>query len=526
MASMSARDFLFFDPDKASGPSATPDVGKDVTARFAPGQEAQPLTVSALLARVKNALAGSLEPRLTVVGELSNVKHHASGHLYFRLKDGRCAIDACMFRMAAKRLKFRPADGLEVVVEGRVDVYEVRGQLQLYAETMTPRGAGALELAFRQLRDKLQAEGLFDPAAKKHIPRYPRAVGVITSATGAAVRDICRTLRRRWSGAEIYLYPAAVQGDTAAAGVARGIELMDAAAERLGIDTIIVGRGGGSLEDLWAFNEEVLARAVFAARTPIISGVGHETDVTICDMVADLRAPTPTGAAELAVPDATEVRRHLIANAARLERCVRGQLDRGRGHLAGLLRSGVFRDPLGRIRTQQQRIDELTHRLRAAARHRLTQGHHRLEPAARKLAALHPARLAERARARLDRIASRLAWVLGGRSKRGSDRLGHLEARLAAVHPVHRLRLAQQSLRAAERQLESMSHRSVLARGFSVTRGAGGRILRSTAEVSPGQVITTELADGNIRSTVEGRRQRSPGRKGEPDNQKSLFDTD
>jgi len=587
--------FDFFDPSRAKGSRKGPDVGRDVTRELAGGDEAarggpapgqsapaassapggesrgapapsapgqsapgagpggrqarQPMSVSLLVARVKQALADAMPDFVTVVGELSNVKCHDSGHVYFRLKDSAAAIDAVMFRAAAGKLKFTPADGLEVVAEGRVDVYDARGQLQLYVERMTPKGAGSLELAFRQLKEKLQAEGLFDAARKKPIPRFPRAVGVVTSQTGAAVRDIIRTLRRRWPAAAVYLLPTPVQGEGAAGQIAESIRLMDGSARRLGIDTIIVARGGGSLEDLWAFNEEPVARAVFAAGTPIISGVGHETDVTICDMVADVRAATPTAAAELAVPDASAVRGWLSEAAARATRRMRRRLDEAGLALESIGRSAAFRDPLGRVRTGVQRIDELAHRLRGGVRHRVAQARRLAEPPAGRLAALHPARLCDRGAAKVDGLLARLRWALGGRSKRSGEALVAATGRLAALHParlwdrgaakvdglvarlrwalggrskrsgealvavagrlaaaspVNRIRLARQQVDGAARQLDAMSYRSVLRRGFSVTRSHVGRILRAASQAVVGEMIETELADGRLSSRVAG----------------------
>jgi exodeoxyribonuclease VII large subunit len=451
---MARKRRTLFDPAEARGPKDTPDVGSGAL-KGAEGPAA--MSVSALVARIKNALTEAFPQRVCVVGEVSNLSAPSSGHLYFSLKDAGASIAAAMWRSQAEKLKFRPTDGLEVVVEGRVDVYDTQGKLQLYVERITPRGAGALELAFRQLKEKLQAEGLFDPAHKKPLVRFPRAIGVITSATGAAVRDIQRTIHRRWPGLNVYLLPTTVQGDEAAGRIAEAVALLDAAAEGLDIDTIIVARGGGSLEDLWAFNEEVVARAVFAARTPIISGVGHEVDVTICDLAADVRAPTPTGAAELAVPDRREVVRHVAQLHRRLSRTTAEGLAAARQALRGLLRSGVFRDPLGRVRGYMQRMDELSSRLRAALHGGLARAGRRLEPATQ---------------------------------------------RLAMVHPIHRLRLARQRVASAGRQLEAMSYRGVLRRGFSVTRSAEGAVLRSAADVRAGQRVTTVLSDGAFDSEV------------------------
>jgi len=529
------EDFALFDPDKARGPRPGPDVGKDVTAELVgqagdprsdtTGLPTPPLSVSALLARIKGALADAFPGRVSVVGEISNFKRHGSGHLYFRLKDAQASIDVAMFRSFADRLPFSPSDGLEVVIDGRVDVYDVRGQLQLYAEALTPKGTGALELAFRQLKEKLQAEGLFDAARKKPVARYPRGIGVVTSPTGAAIRDVARTLGRRWPGARVFLVPVLVQGEGAAGQIAQAVAMLDASADGLGIDTLIVARGGGSLEDLWAFNEEAVARAVFAARTPVISGIGHEVDVTICDLVADVRAATPTAAAELAVPNAEEVGAMVAQLGQRLRRSAGQAVRQGGSDLQSVRRSAVFRDPVARLRTQTQRADELGYRLRASVRERLSIGRGRFSFAAAALAALHPARLAERARAALAELAGRGRWALGGRTKRAGDELAELAGRLAAAHPRHRLALLRQQAQGLARQLEAMSYRSVLRRGFSVTRALGGGILRSAGEAAGGMRVSTELADGQFTSVVEpvrGAARKDAGKDGRDEG--GLFD--
>lgn len=512
--------FELFDMSKARGADDRPDVvghpaGKSAGERSGepagersgePASDSGPLSVSALVARIKLALADAFPRRVSVVGQLSNVKLHGSGHIYFRLKDADASIDAAMFKSFAGKLKFTPADGLEVVVNGRVDVYDVRGQLQLYAERMTPIGAGALELAFRQLKDKLQAEGLFDPAGKKPIARFPRAIGVVTSASGAAIRDISRTIARRWPAGRILLLSVPVQGAAAAERIARAITLLDANASRLGIDTLIVSRGGGSMEDLWPFNEEPVARAIFAASTPVISGVGHEVDVTIADLVADVRAATPTAAAELAVPDAAEIRVAVGQLAARLRRAADQAIERGRGELKSVMRSVALRDPAAAVRTQIQRADELAYRLQAAVRDVLTAGRRRLaDPAgpAGRLAAMNPARAAQRARGRLAELGNRMAWALAARSRQAGNDLDRMAGRLAVAHPRHRLMLAGQRVVALARQLEAMSHHSVIRRGFSVTRTADGGILRSLSQVRPELEIETELADGKFTSVVD-----------------------
>ena len=462
------------------------------------------MSVAALLMRIKNALNQAFPQRVNVVGEISNLKLHSSGHIYFRLKDASAAIDAAMFRSAAARLKFKPTDGMEVVAEGRVDVYDARGQLQFYVERLTPKGAGALEVAFRQLCQKLQAEGLFDAAHKVPIKRFPRAIGLVTSPTGAAIRDIRRTLWRRWPATRVYLVAALVQGDGAAASVASAIRLLDANAAKFGIDTIIVARGGGSLEDLWAFNEETVARAIFACQTPIISGVGHEVDVTIADMVADVRAATPTAAAEIAVPDRLEIDKQVAVLLGRLGRRTLEHLGHARHHLESAMRSVVFRDPCWRLRNAAQRMDELSHRLRSAMREAINCDRRNLDPLDRRLAAQHPSRLHERAVNRLDRVVSALAWSLGGRSKRAGDDLAAISAKLHAANSRNRLQMARQKVDMLAGHLEALSYRSILARGFSVTRLADGQIIRSVTQAPPGQRLQSEVADGKIASVVEG----------------------
>ncbi|HHH76522.1 MAG TPA: exodeoxyribonuclease VII large subunit, partial [Phycisphaerae bacterium] len=419
------------------------------------------------------------------------------------LKDSNCAIDAVMWKRDAGRCKFDPSDGLEVVVEGRVDVYDVSGRLQLYVEQMTPKGAGALELAFRQLQEKLAAEGLFDPAHKKPIPRYPRSIGVVSSPTGAAIRDISRTLRRRWPGAKVYLIGARVQGEHAAGEIARAITALDAGAKRLGIDTIIISRGGGSIEDLWPFNEAIVARAIFAASVPIISGVGHEVDVTIADLVADIRAATPTAAAEIAVPDHNEISRQVNHIFSRLARAVDTSLRQAEKSLEAIGRSAVFRDPAGPLRSALQHVDELSHRLKIALAGITTHQRRRLGPLEARLTSQHPNMQIQRCKAKIEKMATRLSWATGGLAKRASERLAELKVKLASADPAHQLQLARQRVVSAGRQLEALSYRSVLSRGFSVTRTTDGKIARTAVAVKAGEIIETELADGKLTSTVE-----------------------
>jgi len=317
------------------------------------------------------------------------------------------------------------------------------------------------------------------------------------------VRDIRRTLSRRWPATQVYLLPVMVQGDTAAGPIAKAIALLDAQAKALHIDTLIVARGGGSLEDLWAFNEEPVARAISGATTPVISGVGHEVDVTIADLVADVRAATPTAAAELAVPDGHQLRREIDALAGRLVREVLDRVRTGRTSLQTVQRSSVFRDPAGPVRTYMRRIDELSSHLSAVQIARLSDARRTLDPITTALVAHDPARRIEQNRSQLTSLGAKLRWALGTQSKRAGDALAEITRRLGTVHPIHQLALARQRVEAVTRQLEAMSHRSVLKRGFTITRRPGGTVLRSADAATSGDLLETELHDGTVTSRVE-----------------------
>lgn len=301
------------------------------------------MTVSELNGFIKNLFdTNRLLSSVSVRGEISNFKLHSSGHLYFSLKDGDGQIRAVMFRGNALRLKFAPENGMKVTVHGSVSVYTRDGSYQLYVSTIEPDGIGALYMAYEQLRAKLEAEGLFDPRHKKVIPKFPSSIGVVTSPTGAAVRDIINVIKRRYPLATIYLYPALVQGEGAEASLIKALDYLDRSNL---VDTVIIGRGGGSIEDLWAFNSERLARRIFECNVPVISAVGHETDFTICDFVADLRAPTPSAAAELAVPDTRELLLWLSGFKDRCDRALIRLVEERRDRLSSLTSRRIFTEP-------------------------------------------------------------------------------------------------------------------------------------------------------------------------------------
>lgn len=375
------------------------------------GREA--LTVSELNARIKGLIES--DPALGSVcvrGELSNYKIYPSGHHYFTLKDAESSLRCVMFRSAASKLRFRPESGMGVTVCGRVSVYPRDGAYQLYCEELIPEGAGDLQLAYEQLKERLRREGLFDPAHKKPIPRYPERIAVITSSAGAAVHDIIRVLRKRWPVAKVLLLPVRVQGVEAPPEIVGAIRYANR--HRLA-DLIITGRGGGSIEDLWAFNDERVARAVYESELPVISAVGHEPDVTIADFVADLRAATPSNAAELAVPDMSELREALSAARARLDQAVNRRLSERRKGLEELASRRVMQSPTGFIDQRRLELDSIRLRLDAAATARLGRERQEFSRLAAKLDALSPLKVLGRGYS--------IALDAGGRAVKDAGRL-------------------------------------------------------------------------------------------------------
>jgi exodeoxyribonuclease VII large subunit len=349
-------------------------------------------TVSQLTSRIKQILEESF-PGLWIEGEISNFRQPASGHMYFTLKDEGSQISAVMFRFANRALRFRPEDGLAVLLFGTVSVYERRGEYQINVEYLEPKGLGALQLAYEQLKQKLAQEGLFDRAHKQPIPLLPQRIGVITSATGAAIRDILQVLHRRVANVEVVLYPVQVQGGTAAEEIALGIEEMN---RRKGIEVLIVGRGGGSIEDLWAFNEERVARAIFASRIPIISAIGHETDYTIADFVADVRAPTPSAAAEMVVSHKDQLRQRIDELTNRLLSSLRFLIQGRASSLSHLSARLQVLSPQATLRIQRERLCSLEDRLPRGLQAYLQSKRESFQRAVEKLGALSPLSVLER----------------------------------------------------------------------------------------------------------------------------------
>ena len=430
------------------------------------------LTVSQLNASIRGLLEGHLAD-IWVEGEISNCRVWNTGHMYFTLKDGGSQVRGVMFRMALRYLRFKPADGLRVIARGQISCYEPKGEYQIICEHMEPHGLGALQLAFDQLKKKLDAEGLFDPARKRALPALPRKIGIVTSLEGAAIRDIIKVLRRRHPNAHLVIRPARVQGDGAAADIARGLRALG---KVNGVDVIIAGRGGGSAEDLWAFNEEVVARAIASSPVPVISAVGHETDVTIADFVADLRAPTPSAAAELVVTAKEDFCSRIDRLNQRLHASARHGIQQRRAAVQTLAGRRALAGWHGQLAMRGRHAAELTHQLRRAVLAQLA----RRDREHRAL------------RQRLD------AHDLRRRFAASRGRLAAADERLRAAAIRGRER-ADTRLRVLAGRLESLSPLAVLARGYAVCWNANRTaIVRSASSVAAGDRVRVTLEQGEL----------------------------
>lgn len=409
-----------------------------------------------------------------VEGELSGFSRPSSGHWYFSLKDRKCQVRCAMFRGFNQRIRTLPKEGDQVRIRGKVTLYENRGDFQIIVEHMEPAGLGELQQAYEQLKRKLQGEGLFDTARKKPLPKTPRHIGVVTSPTGAAIHDILTVLARRCPAIPVTLYPTAVQGKAATADIVQAIER----AQAHGVaDVLIVGRGGGSLEDLWCFNEEAVARALAECQIPTVSAVGHEVDVTIADFVADLRAPTPSAAAEKISPDQQDWLRQINERELRLANAARRALKR---HATQLEHLGTrLRDPRRELQEKAQRMDELELRLGKAMRHRTEQLRVRSENLGQRLAMQSPARQLSTSSDALSRAGERLSTAFRMQLKQRQDQLEHVAQTLNVVSPL-----------------------ATLGRGYAIVRDAEGRIVRDASSLAPGDPINARIARGDVAATV------------------------
>jgi exodeoxyribonuclease VII large subunit len=441
-----------------------------------PFQERRILSVSGLNREARMLVESGLGT-VWVEGEISNLSRPSSGHLYWSLKDAQAQVRCAMFRMANRNVSFELANGRQVLVRARASVYEARGEYQLIVDYVEEAGEGVLRRRFEELKKKLAAEGLFDAARKRPLPALPRRIGVVTSPTGAALRDVLIALRRRFPATAVLIYPTPVQGVGAAEEIARTLELAD---RRADCDVLILTRGGGSLEDLWSFNEEVVARAIAALKLPIIVGVGHEIDFTIADFVADLRAPTPSQAAELAVPDQQEWRKRFALIAQQLALGVRRRLTLEQRQLTMLAHRLSRCSPSVQLRDREQRLDELDARLLRALERRIAQRKMRLARVTTAIAHANPAHRLATARER---------W-----------RTAQADLRRALLRLFER---TEQRLQLADRALTSLSPLATLQRGYAIVADSDGNLLTDSASTKPGATLAVRLARGSLTATVK-----------------------
>jgi exodeoxyribonuclease VII large subunit len=436
-------------------------------------------TVSRLNSEVRSILEGSF-PLLWVQGEISNLARPASGHIYFSLKDPSAQARCAMFKMKRLRLRFQPENGMQVLLRARISLYEARGEFQLIVEHMEPAGEGELQRAFEELKQRLDSEGLFAPEHKQQLPQFPRRIGVITSPSGAAIRDVLSVLRRRFPSIPVVIYPTLVQGDGAAAEITEMLQLADRREE---CDLLILTRGGGSLEDLMPFNDEGVARAIHAMKTPLISAVGHEIDFTIADFVADQRAATPSAAAELATPDRQELGTRCLDLQQRLEGLIWQRWERCSEQLSSLQQRHARLHAGLRLQQQQQRQDELEQRLIRGVNLQLQQQHTRLKSIYHRLYAVEPRRSMAPLKEQIYTLGQRLLRSINSHSER-----------------------RRQLLLAASRNLNALSPLATLERGYSITsKPSTGKIIRDPVDISVGDRIETRLAKGTLLSLVESK---------------------
>lgn len=441
-------------------------------------QSPQYLSVKALTKYIKRKF--DADPHLEQVyvkGEISNFKKHSSGHWYFTLKDEYARILAVMFARNTATMKFKPENGMHVLVRGSISVYEMSGQYQMYVNEMLPDGIGELFLAFEQLKEKLEKEGLFAKDAKKPIPAYPQVIGIITSPTGAAIRDIITTIKRRYPMGKIVVIPALVQGKNASNSIADAIRRAD---EANVADVLIVGRGGGSMEELWPFNEEIVARAIHSSKTPIISAVGHETDITIADFAADLRAATPTAAAELAVPHAKELMELLMQKKSRLYHSMAAVIKTRRNHLNYMEQSYIFRNPHKLYEQKWQYLDRMRETLHMAQQQIILQKTHQYGDFRSRLERTHPAGLLKISKEKAAAAKQRLQEQAHAVVKEKASDFSRITGTLDALNPL-----------------------SILRRGFNIAYTEDGELLKSVQQGSVGEKLTLTLMDGSLECRIE-----------------------
>jgi exodeoxyribonuclease VII large subunit len=443
-----------------------------------PKQSDQPriYTVSQVTALIKSCLENTLPGRLTITGQISGFKCHSSGHCYFDIKDENSIIPAVMWKSDFIKLKFKPDNGLAVLAKGYVDIYPPQGKYQFYADSMQPAGVGALQLAFEQMKNKLEAEGLFSDEHKKPLPRYPFRIAILTSKSGAALHDIVDSIRNRWPVAKLLFYDVPVQGAGAAEKIALAIKDANKRNKQLEIDIMIVGRGGGSMEDLWAFNEEPLARAIYNSKIPVISAVGHEVDITIADLVADARASTPTKAGVLAVPDLNEVKAHIDNIYNRItsdtQSCLRLSIEK----LKTILASAVFRNPKTIVQNRIQQLDDFENTIENSTKNLIAVNRQLVHSFLEKIRNIEPHKLIADRKISVNNLQNRFNNQITSILHKFNLELANRENRLAGLNP-----------------------KAVLQRGYSITRNKRtSSLIRSLNDVQPDDEIITELANDKI----------------------------
>jgi exodeoxyribonuclease VII large subunit len=452
------KDSLFDEPKEPSKPKA------------------KIYTVSQITSLIKVSLEGALPGQVTITGEISGFKRHSSGHCYFDLKDENAIIPCVMWGSDFTKVKFKPENGLAILTKGHIDVYPPQGKYQFYAESMSPAGVGALQLAFEQMRNRLEAEGLFSEEHKKPLPQYPLRIGILTSESGAALHDIVDSIYNRWPVAKLLFYDVPVQGEGAAGKIAAAIKDVNKRNTTLKLDVIIVGRGGGSMEDLWAFNEEAVARAIYNSKIPVISAVGHEVDFTIADFVADARASTPTKAGMIAVPDIKEVLQQIDSADKRIKANAESAIKLSAQRLKTILAAAVFRNPLVIIQNRGQSLDDFENNMAESAKSFVANIRKVLQRYFEMLLKIEPHRLIADKKIAINNYQNRLSQKTSGL--------------LAFV----KLQIETQA-----GKLSACSPKSILNRGYSIAKQAiTGKVITSPADVNIGDSIITELANENI----------------------------
>lgn len=475
-------------------------------------------TVSQLTNQIKLILEENLEPRISVIGEITDMRLQSSGHCYYTLKDKNSNLPCVMWASKFSKLKFTPENGLEITARGYIDVYPPHGKYQFITDSMNLAGVGDLQLAFEQMVKKLQAEGLFNDEHKKPLPRYPEKIGILTSPTGAAIHDIADSIFNRWPCVKLYLYPVPVQGEGAAEKIALAIDDLNRRNDKLKLDVLIVGRGGGSLEDLWAFNEEILARAIFNSKIPIISAVGHEIDTTIADLVADKRASTPTKAGVTVVPDMADVLAQLKSIQNQLTGNLNHKTQSANQSLQTILASAVFRHPLGPVLYATQAVDELTNRLNDSAKNNINRLRNRISSFYENINKIEPHRLLGKNILKLNEFSTRLDNGFKNNINKLKDRINVFFENIKKMEP-HRLldknalKLNDLSTRyettlkklinkklmqmeTASAKLDALNPKSVLKRGYSITTiKKTSQLLIDPDKIDLGDILITELAD-------------------------------